>query len=89
MYPIFFKEDNRNGYHKLHLHHLERTLYRKLNAEYVAVKNCSREFEGSILGQGSTVKVLGVGDITVSDYAKNTDMTFPLRPHRQRPLADH
>ena len=53
------------------------TLYRKLNAEYVAVKNCSREFEGSILGQGSTVKILGVGDITVSDYTKNTDMTAP------------
>ena len=53
------------------------TLYRKLNAEYVAVKNCSREFEGSILGQGSTVKILGVGDITVSDYAKNTDMASP------------
>ena len=53
------------------------TLYRKLNAEYVAVKNCSREFEGSILGQGSTVKILGVGDITVSDYAKNTDMAAP------------
>lgn len=65
------------------------TLYRKLNAEYVAVKNCSREFEGSILGQGSTVKILGVGDITGLRLRRRTPTCIPLRPHRQRPLADH
>lgn len=53
------------------------TLARKLAAEYVGVKNCSHDFDGEIRGKGSTVKVLGLNDITVADYTKNTDLTSP------------
>lgn len=53
------------------------TLLRQLDKEYIGVKNCTRDFEGEIRGKGSTVKICGIGDITVSDYTKNTDLTAP------------
>lgn len=53
------------------------TLLKKLDREYIGVKNCSRDFEGEIKGKGSTVKIGGIGDITVSDYSKNTDLASP------------
>jgi len=53
------------------------TLYRQLDREYVAVKNCSREFEGSIKSMGDTVKIVGISPITVFDYEKNSDMEPP------------
>ena len=52
-------------------------LYRALDKKYIAVKNCNREFEGEIKGKGSSVKICGVGDITVSDYTKDTDLSAP------------
>ena len=52
-------------------------LYRALDKKYIAVKNCNREFEGDIKGKGSSVKICGVGDITVSDYTKDTDLSAP------------
>ena len=33
------------------------TLYRELDREFVAVKNCSRDFEGDIKNVGDTVKL--------------------------------
>jgi hypothetical protein len=46
-----------------------------MNRKYIAVANCSREFEGDIKNRGDRVKICGVGDINVFDYTKNTDMT--------------
>lgn len=55
------------------------TLYRALDKEYVAVKNCSREFEGDIRNVGDTVKIVGISPISVFDYTKNTDMAPPAQ----------
>ena len=52
-------------------------LYTALDKQYIAVANCNREFEGEIKTKGSVVKICGVGDVTVSDYTKNTDMSTP------------
>lgn len=53
------------------------TLYKELDKEYVGVKNCNRDFEGDIRAKGDTVKICGVGNVTVFDYTKNTDMSAP------------
>ena len=51
------------------------TLYSQLDRQYVAVANCNREFEGDIKSMGSVVKICGVGNINISSYTKNTDMS--------------
>lgn len=53
------------------------TLYRELDRELVAVRNCNREFEGDIRKCGDTVNICGIGDITVFDYQKNSDIGAP------------
>lgn len=53
------------------------TLYQQLDREYIGVANCNRDFEGEIKGLGSVVKICGVGNIKLSDYTKNTDMSAP------------
>ena len=53
------------------------TLYTALDKQYIAVANCNREFEGEIKNCGSVVKICGVGEVTVDDYTKNTDMSTP------------
>lgn len=53
------------------------TLLKELDQEYIGVKNCNRDFEGEIRGKGSTVKICSVGDITISDYTKNTNLSAP------------
>lgn len=52
-------------------------LYTELDKQYIAVKNCNREYEGEIKNCGSTVKICGVGDINVFDYTKNSDLSAP------------
>ena len=52
-------------------------LYRSLDRQYIAASNCNRDFEGEIRSSGSVVKICGVGEVTVSDYTKNTDMSTP------------
>lgn len=52
-------------------------LLKQLDKKYIGVMNCNREYEGDIKNQGSIVKICGVGDVTVSDYTKNSDMTAP------------
>ncbi len=52
-------------------------LYQTLDAQYVAAAHCNRDFEGDIREKGDTVKICGIGDITVSDYTKNQDMSSP------------
>ena len=53
------------------------TLYKQLSKTFIAVNHCNRDFEGDIKGKGSSVKICGVGGITISDYTKNTDMSAP------------
>ncbi|MBQ2735214.1 MAG: P22 coat protein - protein 5 domain protein [Clostridia bacterium] len=52
-------------------------LYQALDKQYIAVSNCNREFEGDIREKGNTVKICGLGDVTVSEYVKNANMTTP------------
>ena len=52
-------------------------LYTELDKKYIAVKNCNRDFEGDIKGKGAAVKICGIGNVSVSDYTKNSDMTAP------------
>ena len=53
------------------------SLYQTLNKQYIAASNCNREFEGDIREKGNTVKICGVGNVKVSDYQKNSDMSAP------------
>lgn len=53
------------------------TLATELDKKYIAVKNCSRDFEGDIKSKGNSVKISSVGDISVFDYTRNTDMSAP------------
>lgn len=43
---------------------------------------CNRDYEGDIREAGNTVKIASVGDVTVNDYTKNTDISDP------QPLTD-
>ncbi len=53
------------------------TLQKALNEKYVGVANCSREYEGEIRKKGSRVRILNVGNINVSTYTPNTNMSNP------------
>ncbi len=53
------------------------TLLSALDSRYVGVANCNRAFEGDIRECGAVVKICGVGDVSVGDYTKNTDMSAP------------
>lgn len=53
------------------------TLLSGLDKEYIAVRNCNRDFEGDIKGKGSSVKIGSIGNISVFDYQKDTDMAAP------------
>ena len=48
-----------------------------LDKQYIAVANSNRDYEGEIKGKGAVVKICGVGNISVSDYTKDTDMSSP------------
>jgi hypothetical protein len=52
-------------------------LLKQLDNRYVGVMHCNREFEGNIDHVGATVKICGLGNVTVSDYTKNVDMRAP------------
>ena len=53
------------------------TLYNQLERKYIAVSHCNRDFEGDIKEKGAVVKICGVGNISIGDYTKNTDMSVP------------
>ncbi len=53
------------------------TLLSELDREYIGVRNCCRDFEGDIKDKGSCVKIGSIGNISVFDYTKNTDMNAP------------
>ena len=53
------------------------TLYNNLEKKYIAVSHCNRDFEGDIKEKGAVVKICGVGNITIGNYTKDTDMSTP------------
>ena len=53
------------------------TLYNQLERKYIAVSHCNRDFEGDIKEKGAVVKICGVGNITIGNYTKDTDMSTP------------
>ncbi len=53
------------------------TLATQLEKKYIAAAHCNREFEGEIKERGATVKICGVGAISIGNYTKNTDMGDP------------
>lgn len=53
------------------------TLLSQLDREYIGVANCNRDFEGEIKGKGSAVQIANIGDISIYDYTKDTDMNSP------------
>ena len=52
-------------------------LYKQLDARYIGVANCTREWEGDIRRKGDRVKICGVGPVSIFDYSKNTNMSAP------------
>ena len=53
------------------------TLLNSLEQEYVAVRNCNREFEGDIKAKGDRVKVCAVSSVSIFSYHKNMDLQDP------------
>lgn len=45
-----------------------------LDAQYVGVANCNRDYDGEIKEKGSIVKICGVGDVSVKNYNANSDI---------------
>jgi hypothetical protein len=52
-------------------------LLRALEKNLVYGAAVNRDYEGEIRGVGDTVKITSVGDPTVGDYTKNTDISSP------------
>ena len=53
------------------------TLLNSLEKEYVAVRNCNREFEGEIKASGDSIKVCAVSAVNLFPYIKNIDLQDP------------
>lgn len=52
-------------------------LYQELDKKYIGVANCNRDYEGEIREKGNIVRICGVGEVVVSEYTKNTNMSSP------------
>src|SRR4051812_37241322 len=52
-----------------------RALYTSL--VYAQPQIINRDYEGEIAAAGDTVRINMIGDVTVSDYTKNTDIASP------------
>ena len=52
-------------------------LYTELDKHYIAVKHCNREYEGDIKNCGDSVKICGVGNVSVYEYDKNRNLSEP------------
>lgn len=52
---------------------------------------CNRDYEGEIREAGNTVKIASIGDVSVADYVKNTDIGEPesLTDEEQTLLIDN
>lgn len=49
----------------------------KLETNLVYVNLMNRDYEGEIQQYGDTVHIAGIGDVTIKDYTKNTDIDAP------------
>ena len=52
-------------------------LYNHLEKRYVAVANCTREWEGDIKQCGDRVKIVGLDPVSIFNYTKNADIPAP------------
>lgn len=52
-------------------------LWRALDKQYIAAAHCNRDYEGDIKEKGNKVKILGVDNVAVNNYTKNTNMNAP------------
>lgn len=52
-------------------------LYSQLDKKYIAVANCTREWEGDIKQCGDRVKICGLGPVSIFNYTKDTDLPAP------------
>lgn len=52
-------------------------LLANLRTQLIYAALCNNDYEGEIQGQGDTVKINGIGRITVSTYTKDTDISSP------------
>ena len=52
-------------------------LYKNLERKYVAVANCTREWEGDIKQCGDRVKICGIGPISIFNYTKDNNLPEP------------
>ena len=48
-----------------------------LRKELVFANLCNRDYEGEISRMGDTVRISGIGDVTISNYTKDTDISAP------------
>ncbi|MBO7249741.1 MAG: P22 coat protein - protein 5 domain protein [Clostridia bacterium] len=53
------------------------TLCKSLDKQYVAIANCTREFEGEIKEKGSKVTLCKLNDVRIGNYTKGNDITGP------------
>lgn len=53
------------------------TLLVALRKQLVFANLCNRDYEGQIRQMGDTVRISGIGQITVNDYVKDTDINAP------------
>jgi hypothetical protein len=51
------------------------SLLSNLNNAHVYAKLCNRDYEGDISGVGDTVKINAIGNPTIGNYTKNTNMS--------------
>jgi hypothetical protein len=52
-------------------------ILKERDAVTVAVANCNRNYEGDIKGKGDRVKIKSVGDVSIKQYTRNTDIDDP------------
>ncbi len=66
------------------------TLLNSLEKEYIAVRNCNREFDGEIKAKGDSVKVCGIKPVAIFNYIKNSAIqgAHPLEDKAIRICAD-
>src|SRR5579864_7040292 len=48
-----------------------------LEKDHVYTSLCNRDYDGDIANLGDTVRITGIGEITVSNYSKDTDISAP------------
>ena len=52
-------------------------LWRTLDRKYIAAAHCNREYEGEIKEKGCKVRIIGIDNVGIYNYTKNTDMAAP------------